>query len=148
MNFDDPTLNAGDVAHLIGEDESTIRRWHHAGGFSRHFGQKADYNVRYSIRDVAGFAIARDLLALGFPPPLAARIGATVTYGEPKPDAVLSGSPHDIALISPPDGSGIVHDRVMWRVPAKTRTSISIPVGRIWADVTAKATHLRHARAH
>lgn len=146
--IDTPQFGAADVAAILDEPEATIRRWHHAGSFSRHFGQKADYAVRYSARDVAGIAVARDLLALGFPPALAARISASVTYEDPSPDAVVEGSPHDIALIAPPPGSGIAQDRVAWRMPAKTASRISVPIGRIFADVTEKATRLRNARAH
>ena len=137
MNHDNPIFSAGDVAAILGEPEAAVRRWHHTG-FARHFGRKAGYNVVYSCRDIAGFKVARDLVVLGFPPPLAARVGAIAVFAEPKPDAVLRGRPDQIASIAPPSGSGIAMDRCVWRVPAATSAKIEIPIGRIWSDVVAK----------
>jgi hypothetical protein len=141
---DNPLYSAGDVADILDEPEATIRRWHHSG-FATQFGRKADYAVRYSVRDVAGMAVARDLVRLNFPPPLAARIGAIATYRDPKSDATLTGSPAAIALISPEPGSGILQDRCAWRVPAANTATITIPVGAIFADVTTRAARIQHA---
>ena len=146
MNFDDPILNAGDIAHLIGEEEATVRRWHHSG-FSNHFGRKAGHSVGYSLREAAGIAIARDLVNVRFPAPLAAKIGRILTYRAPAPDTVVTGTPEELAILAPEPGSGIMQDRMAWRIPGSTRSTISIPVGSIWADVVEKASRLRHARA-
>lgn len=146
MDFDDPILNAGDVAHLIGEDESTIRRWHHSGS-SNHFGVKRGHSVGYSVREAAGFAIARDLINVRFPVPLAAKIGRILTWRIPPDHATISGTPEELAMLAPEPGSGIMQDRMAWRIPGSTRSTISIPVGSIWADVVEKASRLRHARA-
>lgn len=138
LNVDEPQFAAADVAEIIGEAEPTVRRWHHSG-FAGFFGRKLDYAVRYSLRDMAGFAVARDLVRLNFPPMLAARIGATVTYANLEPGDVLRGHPRDLALIAPPHGSGIRMDRTAWRVPEKSEATIEIPVGRIFHDIVARA---------
>lgn len=145
MNFDEPTLNAGDIAHLIGEDETTVRRWHHSG-FSNHFGEKRGHSVGYSVREAAGMAIARDLVNTRFPAPLAAKIGRILTWRNPPAHATISGTPEELAMLAPDPGSGIPQDRMAWRIPGSTRSTISVPVGKIWADVTEKASGLRHAR--
>lgn len=145
--IDTPQFGASDVAELLDETEATVRRWHHSG-LQMFFGRKEGHSVLYTARDVAGFAIARDLVRIGFPPILAGRIGASVTYRNPESDTVLEGSPAEIAMIAPPPGSGIHMDRQAWRVPAQTNARIELPIGRIFADVTEKATRLRNARAH
>lgn len=143
--IDEPLFGAADVANVLDEKETTVRRWHHSG-FSRCFGRKSDYAVRYSARDIAGFAVARDLVKLKFPPPLAARVGACVMRQEPAPDAVLAGTPDQIAAIGPDPGSGVMADRCNWRAPSATTTAITIPVGRIWRDVIDKAARIGAAR--
>ncbi|MBB5040688.1 hypothetical protein [Shinella fusca] len=143
--IDEPLFGAADVANVLDEKETTVRRWHHSG-FSRCFGRKSDYAVRYSARDIAGFAVARDLVKLKFPPPLAARVGAVVMRQEPAPDAVLAGTPDQIAAIGPDPGSGVMADRCNWRAPSATTTAITIPVGRIWRDVIDKAARIGAAR--
>ena len=143
--LDEPIFSASDVANVLDEKETTVRRWHHSG-FSRCFGRKSDYAVRYTARDIAGFAVARDLVKLKFPPPLAARVGAVMMRHDPAPDVVLSGMPEQIAMLAPEPGSGIVSDRCNWRAPSSTTTTISIPVGRIWADVIDKAARIKRAR--
>lgn len=147
MNVDEPAFGPADVAAFLGEKERRIRDLHDRG-FGVFFGRRDGYRILYSVRDVASAAVARDLVALGFPPRLAARVGAIATYRTPKPDAVLDGSPDMIASLAPEPGSGIPMDRMTYRVPQQTASSISVPVGRIFADMTEKATHLRHARAH
>lgn len=143
--IDQPLFGAADVASILDEKEATVRRWHHSG-FSRCFGQKSDYAVRYTARDIAGFAVARDLVKLKFPPPLAARVGACVMRQEPAADFVLAGTPDQIAAIGPDPGSGVTADRCNWRAPSATASAITIPVGRIWADVVEKAARIRTAR--
>lgn len=137
MSADEPYLTSADLAELLNEPEKRLRRWHHTG-FSRHFGTKDGHNVRYSARDAAGTAVARDLVALNFPPPLAARIGASVVHDDPEADMVLVGSPADIAMINAPPGSGIATDRTVWRVPSQSRATISIPVGRLFTEITRR----------
>lgn len=137
MMLDAPQFTSADLAEFIGEPEARVRRWHNCG-FNRFFGAKDGYQVRFSVRDIAGAAIARDLVRLNFPPPLAARIGATMTHSTPGPDAVLTGTPEQIAMITPPTGSGIPMDRTAWRVPGPSTSTISIPVGDIWAGIVAR----------
>lgn len=143
--IDEPLFGAADVANVLDEKETTVRRWHHSG-FSRCFGRKSDYAVRYSARDIAGFAVARDLVKLRFPPPLAARVGAVVMRHDPAPDAILSGTPEQIAAIGPEAGSGVMADRANWRAPSSSTSTISIPIGRIWADVINKTARIGAAR--
>ncbi|WP_449396283.1 hypothetical protein [Devosia riboflavina] len=138
MTIDEPQFTSSDVAELVGEPEGRIRHWHHCG-FNRFFGAKDGYAVRYSTRDIAGFAVARDLVRMAFPTPLAARIGAIVMHRAPESDAVLTGTPEQIAMITPPPGSGIPMDRTSWRVPGPSTSTVSIPVGDIWADISARA---------
>lgn len=144
--YDEPTLNAGDVAHLIGEEEATIRRWHHSGS-SNHFGTKRGHSVGYSVREAVGFAIARDLVNVRFPVPLAAKVARILTWRNPPEHATISGTPEELAMLAPEPGSGILQDRMQWRIPGSTRSTITVPVGRIWADVVEKAGRLRRARA-
>ena len=96
----------------------------------------------------AGASVARDLVQLGFAPRLAARVGAVTCYRDPHPEAVLTGSPAQIAAITPAPGSGFVHDRQTYNMPPHIPSTISIPVGRIWADIVEKAGRLRRARSH
>lgn len=147
MNPDEPLYGPSDVATFLGERERRIRDLHDRG-FGGFFGRRDGYRILYSVRDIAGAAVARDLVKLGFAPRLAARVGAVACYRNPAPDAVLSGPPDQIAAITPEPGSGIPVDRMTYRAPSHTVSTISVPVGRIFADVTAKATGLRHARAH
>lgn len=142
MKFDEPNLTSRDVAALIGEPEATVRRWHHSG-FSRHFGRKAGYALTYSARDAVGIAIARDLVNVRFPPPLAAKVARILTSTIPEPEAVVTARPEDLAMLAPEPGTDIVQDRASWRVPASTRSAITIPIGRFWSDITAKAAGLR-----
>lgn len=138
MTIDEPQFTSSDVAELVGEPEGRIRHWHHCG-FNRFFGAKDGYAVRYSTRDIAGFAVARDLVRMAFPTPLAARIGAIVMHRAPESDAVLTGTPAQLAQIAPPAGSGIANDRTSWSVPGQSRSTISIPIGTIWSDIAARA---------
>lgn len=143
---DEPILSSADVAELLGEPEPTVRRWHHAG-LLLFFGQKDGHLVFYSARDAAGFAVARDLIRVGFPPILAGRVGATVTCRDPEKGAVLEGTPQQIAQIAPPPETGIHLDRTSWRVPAKSRARVSVPVGAIFAEITHRAQRLRSRAA-
>ena len=146
MNVDEPAFGPADVAAFLGEKERRIRDLHDRG-FGAFFGRRDGYRIKYTIRDIAGAAVARDLVALGFPPRLAARVGAIATYRTPKPEVTIEGKPEVIALMAPEPGSGIPMDRMSYLLPARTASTITIPVGRIWQDVTTKASHLRHARA-
>ena len=142
MNVDEPAFGAADVAEIMGEKERRVRDLHDRG-FGGFFGRRDGYRVQYTARDIAGAAVARDLVAMGFAPRLAARIGATVVYRNPAPDALLRGSPDEIATIAPEPGSGIAMDRMTYRSPAGIPSKIEIPVGRIWQGVVERASRIR-----
>ncbi len=118
-----------------------------AGVESDYAGLDEAARVALLDREAAGFAIARDLINVRFPVPLAAKIGRILTYRTPEPDALVTGTPAELAMLAPEPGSGIMQDRMAWRIPGSTRSEISIPVGRIWVDITEKARGLPPARA-